>query len=472
MIIYDEVAALTIRQPTILSTSKGIQLSGIDNLYPQRCEEAAKRSFTLNAVLKSVRDFLNGEGFEDPNIGGLVVNTDGVIPETLNRLLKKVCVTVSDFDTICLHVAYDMNYRISALTYVPLSFLRFSLPKDGVSTSFTEIHYNTNWEESRGKNSRKKEVSIPYHVFNLDPDVIAAEIEEAGGIEFYQGQILYLSPSSWEYPTATFDAILEPAQAQHELSLFKLGYTQNGMLATLAVVFPGEFESDTDRDDFKKSIKNRTGARNANKTIGIQDKSGTKRVKDMFQSLQPENLDKLFEVTEKSSKESIIENEGWPKILVGVQNDSTLFSSQTVVDAYTYANSKTRNRRLMISEIFSLLLSNWSKPIITDAKIKEQQYITSGTPVSTETFKTEAGADGIVSEDGTGFVTPINENLKNLSPKQMQSLMRIRRLFRKEETDPNYIEEGMATSMLMQSLGIDLPTAKLYLGIIEEETKK
>lgn len=456
MIQIETLPPLSSRMPVIVSKSKHFQLWGTDNLYPQRCEEVVKRSYLLKAVLDSITDFLMGEGFEDPNVASLVVNDSGLDGETLNKLLRKVCDTRSKWKAIALHIGYDMNYRFSSFNWIPIEFIRFPLPDE--NGSFSYVWYSTNWEQSRDKDDQSKQ-AIAYDIFNSDPDIVAMQIEDAGGIENYRGQILILTPQNYQYPIATFDPVIDHAQTQEEVGLFKLAYTQNGFLATNVFVYRGEFESKEEKDNFKQLIKRKTGARNANTNIGIQDKTGTLKVSDMVTSLQPSNLDRLFEFTENSVSKAIIENFGWPKILIGIQAENTLFNQEDIQNAYIYANAKTRNERMEISEVFSLLLSNWTKPIVTDAKIKEKVY---GTPSVTATPAVATNPENVAQpkqnsfgqepgsslNDGVADSPRINTLLTNLTGRQSQSLDRIM----KKYSSGKY-SEGVARLMLKLSVG-------------------
>lgn len=457
MVIYDSTKPLLIRVPTIVSRSKDVQLFDQDNLYPQRCEEAVKRSYTLKSVVDSVADFLAGDGFEDPVLAKLVVNDSGLEGETLNKVLRKVAKVYSRWETIALHIGYDMNYRISSITQIPFEYVRFPIGDE--NGRFDYYWYCTNWELAPNKELKNRPDVVAYRKFNPDPAVVEEQICEAEGIENYRGQILFLTPDDFQYPTATFDPVLDHAQVQNELGMFKLGYTQNGMMATLAILYRGEFESEDEKKEFKALVKRKTGAKNANTNIGIQDKTGQLKISDMFQQLQPANLDKIFELTESSAVKAILENEGWPKILVGVQAEGTLFNQESMVDAYTYANAKTRNRRMTISETFATILKHWAKPIITEAKIKEKVYgsvapaAAPATVIDPKTGAQSPAADlntpATSLKDESPDSPRINSILTNLTGRQSQNLDRIIKKYQK-----GTYSDGMARLMLKLSVGL------------------
>jgi hypothetical protein len=404
MVLHEQVKPLIKRAPTIADVTSRILRFDTDNLYPQRMESIYQRSSTLKGVLDRVADFVNGEGFVDQNIAGMIVNRRGLKGQSLNKVLGIVSRPWVKWQTVPMHVGYNLLGQICELNPIKFERIRFGLRNE--HSCITHYAYSANWEKD-GRSANDQNIRF-YHRFNPDPQIVLAQIDEAGGIDNYRGQILYLTPEEDEYPLATFDVVSNDAQVQDEISQFKLGNTQNSFLATLAILFPGEFGSRQEEQDFKDIIANKTGGRNAGSRIGLQDKTGTRKASDIFQPLTPENLDKLFEFTETSVKENIMESEAFPSILMG-KSQSGLLAQNDMEEAYTYVNSITRNRRLQLSEVFSIILSYWEFGVITDAAIIEQRYI-------------------LNSSTGTGGVD-INDNLRSMSGIQSINFARILRKY-------------------------------------------
>lgn len=444
MVIYERHKPLLKRVPIVVDTYEKIQRYDIDNLYPQRVEEIAKRSYTTQSVIKRVADFLNGDGFADPELGKIIVNDASFFGTSLNKLLGQISFTYATWNSIALHIGYNLNYRISSITHIPFAYCRMGLhDQDG---RVREIKYSTNWERDGRKEVSGRQV-YDYHVFNPDPQVVAAEMEEAGGIENYRGQILYVTPEFYQYPLCSFDPVIDHAQAQAELGMAKVANTQNSFLATMAILYPGEFESENERQQFQDLIANKSGARNMGSRIGLQDRSGTKKASDIFQPLSPPNLDRLYEFTEKSVVDAIMENEAMPKEILGVRPDTGMFNQANMEQAYTYYNSITRNRRAAISEVIAMLMMNWENPVITDAAIAPQKYVQDGQASSI-----------------TQAQQPVNESLKNLTGRQLQNIQRIVRKFNKNE-----LTFEQARQMLMNGYGFTEVDVNDWLVTPEED---
>lgn len=438
MVAFDRPKPLIKRLATVADVTLKIQRYDSDNLYPQRCQEILKQSSTLKSVQNRIADFINGEGFQDPNIGKMIVNRRGIQGQTLNRVLQVMSLPFSRYDTPVLHVNYNMLGTMCAMHPLPFESIRFGLAdKDG---NITMLAYSANWEQD-GKSGREQQL-VWYHVFNPDPQVVLAQIEEAGGIANYRGQIIYDTPIPGEYPEAAFHAVLDDAQVQAEVGMFKIGNTQNSFLATLAILYPGEFGSSQEEYDFKQLIANKTGARHAGTRIGLQDKTGQRKASDIFQTLQPPNLDKIFEYTENSVKENIMESEAFPAILLG-KSPSGLLAQGDMEAAYTYVNSITRNRRQRLEEFFAFILQYWENPIITDAAIQEQRYIKDGA----------AGSTGI----------QVNDNIKNMTGMQAINFERILRKYGQGK----YTRE-QAAQLLTQGFGLTTEEINKLLDGIDQ----
>lgn len=439
MVVYERPKPYIKRAPTIADTSAKILRFDSDNLYPQRAEETIRRSATLKSLMSRIADFVNGEGFLDPAIAGLIVNRKGLNGQSLNKVLGIVSHPYVRYRCVPMHVGYNLLGSISCLTPLPFETIRFGL-RDKADGCIKALAYSANWEKD-GRSGNEQNI-VFYPVFNPDPQVVLQQIEEAGGISKYKGQIIYHTPEDNQYPLATFDAVWDDAQVQNEVGLFKISNTQNSFLATLAILYPGEFGSTQEETDFKELIANKSGSRNAGTRIGLQDKTGQRKASDIFQTLTPENLDKLFEYTETSVKENIIESEAFPQILLG-KSPSGLFAQGDIEEAYTYVNAITRNRRNEISEFFSTILRYWQDPIITDAAIIEQRYVLQSAP----------GAGGI----------DINDNLKNMTGMQAINFERILRKY-----EQGKYTRAIATQMLQGGFGLSLDEINKLLDGIDE----
>lgn len=360
------------RVPTRIDRVRGIQTFGLDNLYPQRALEVFKQSYTLKAAVKRYADFTIGQGFVDETLNNIIINADGLGG---TKLLAGIKPAIWDFafgDTIALHFNYNMLFRISSINVLREEYCRLGEPDE--NGNVITIKYSTNWEGNRDRVGRKRVKVDTYPVFDPDPLVVQEQIDQAGGIHQYEGQILYLTPRKDEYTETTFDAVLDHAQVQGDSGEFSVGITQNAFLGNVACVYPSEFESEEEKKKFLKFLDTKQGARNAGKIIGIQDKSGTRKASEMFVNLGLPNSDKMFEYTDKNVKNAIRENYSMPMEILGVAPETGMFNQSNIREAYNYYNSITLPRRLYITELLKQIFCYWKDPIAADFTIKPLKY--------------------------------------------------------------------------------------------------
>lgn len=442
-IYYEKPKPIIKRVATVKDVTEKILRFDSDNLYPQRCEEVLARSSTLKTVINRITDFVNGEGFADPIIAKMVVNRRGLEGQTLNQVMKATARNLVRYLTPVMHVNYNGLGQLVEMNPVRFERIRFAIAD--ANGKICKLAYSANWEKD-GRKGQDQGITF-YDRFNPNAEVVLEQIEAAGGISNYRGQIIYLTPDADEYPLAAFDAVMDDAQVQAEVGLAKVGNTQNSFLGTLAILYPGEFGSPAEENDFKNLIHNKTGARNTGKTIGLQDRSGQRKASDIFANLTPVNLDKLFELTERTVKENIMESESFPAILMG-KAPTGLFAQGDIEEVYTYVNSITRNRRTELENFFSTLLKYWHEPVITDAKIIEQRYI----------IQSEQDLPGLA----------VNDNLKNMTGKQAIQFERILRKYGK-----GLYNRETAAQLLRGGFGLtEAEIAKLLDGmdqLIQEE---
>lgn len=391
-------------------TDGAIQRFDKDNLYPQRAKETMYRSYTLTGIIEKLAGFLNGEGFVDANLNSIIVDDDGT---TLRELLDKVSQDFAWANSFALHFQYDLNYQIAQICHVPVEYCRLGIPDDDGEVE--KIVYCTNWERDYLKEKKARRI-IEYDRFDPNPEEVAEQIEECGGIEFYKGQIYYFSlEGKDQYSKASFDAVFEQAQTQAEIALYVLNNVVNGFTAGHIMMYPGRFQDDTERATFKNRLKEHKGSMGANSIMVIETGTGDGTVKagDLLVKTDLPNNDKMFEFTLNWIEKSILQNYGMPYEILGKVPDTGLFTKQQVEDAYTYYNAVTRDKRTILSRELSKIFMYWSKPIVSDFKILDQRYTVDSTalPSAPASAQPSAGAQPQAAE---ATVDPAQKEIDSL----------------------------------------------------------
>ncbi len=434
---------LLIRVPTWIDRRYEIQGYDADNLYPQRAKEAKNRSYTAKIACARYAEFLNGEGFTDQKLASLVINRKG---HTANDFLDHVCNSASWANGFFFHIGYNLNYKINSVKVLDFEFNRFGLPDD--DGNFDLIKYSTNWERNPYKNLTAAIEISDYHVFNPDPAVVAKEMECAGGIMNYKGQIFYWTPEEGQYPKATFDTVFDQAQTQAEIGIFDLAMEQNGFTARHAIFYPSKFETKKEEQDFKDGVNSFQGQGGGGALI-IENPDGTLKASDMITSLQMQNTGDLHVSVDKRVRDAIRVAFGMPAEIIGELPETGMFNKQQLEDAYIYYNSVTRSMRNMISRQMKRVFDHWYMPITQDFSIVEQQYTLDSSK------KTNAlGDDQVISQEQATAQSQLKGSVGGV-----QGILQIQDSVSKGITG---YESGVA--MLVEIYGFKQDVARKMLG--------
>lgn len=329
------------------NTKLGIYNYDEDNMYPQRMQVLSSASGTTRRCLRTYERFLKGNGFADNTFYKKKVNRQGMRMDAL--LLKNI----KDFVLLrgmALHISYNMSYEKAQWRYVPFANCRLcNEDYEG------KIAVYDDWAKQKRK--RIDPLEIDYiDVFNPDPNIIQGQIDIAGGPKKWKGQILWISEDDGNYPLATIDPVIEDVQSDAETKHFRYrSLTSNFMPSHLLTTDPAENQAKA--DDFANNLKNFQGAKNSNKILWVQ-----KRVKDQTVELQKfdiQDTDKMYEVTTRTVKDSIIENFGIPSIINNVRVPGELGNdAKKLKDATDFYNSLTDIDRIFVSEFYQMAFEN------------------------------------------------------------------------------------------------------------------
>lgn len=427
------------RLPTVIDRTLGIQTYDVDNLYPQRADEVRRRSYTTKSAVERLAEFIDGEGFQDKILADLIMNADNM---TGNDILDFIAQDKAAFSGFALHISYNLNYKISEITPIDFMFCRFGLPDEWGNVK--EIRYSNNWERDMSKTVDRQFHVLSYPVFNPNPEVVRNQVEE-WGMDNYPGQILLWTPRPGIYPECSFDPVFDNAQSQSEIGVFELSSIQNGFTATTIFKYPGKFESEQKKEEFKRKLNDHKGAAGAKSTIVVENPSGDEL--DLIETIQMQNTDKMFEFTSKNVKNAIRENMSMPAPILGQLPETGMFNQEDIENSYTYFNAVTRGHRNQIARVFKKIMSFWKDPLtIASFKIIPQAYDEADTPAQAPSEQQEFNADRA-----------------GMSGRQFQNLTRILR-----QIDQGKITREQGISMLKLSFGFSDEEANSLVNDIQD----
>lgn len=428
--------------------NKGWVLFGEDNKYPDMLLNMLNKSSKHNGIVLGKVNYIVGNGFEQK----IQANKY----EGCNEILKKICLDIEIFGGCYIEVQYNELGKKAAIYHVPYNKVRSS--KD--NTQF----FIKDWTSYK-KNDEPKVFSA-YNP-NLDPKLLKN-----------QTQILYYKeyrPGVETYTYPGYMGALNAIQTDIEVSKYHLSTITNGMFASKMISFFEGIPTEEEKREIEKGFKNKfTGSENAGNIVLNFGKDPNKAPK--LDDLSSTELDKHFDILAKSIQQEIFAgHQITSPMLFGIKTEGQLGGRAELREAYeifklTYANDKQQAIEMLFSELFGIDMKiiplepisiEFSENILLQIAPKKWLLEKAGIDISQypEAVQPEPASGQVGSQLGG----QVNENLKNLTGRQYQSLTRIIRKYEKGE-----ITEVQAKLLLKSSLGLSDEEVNVMLSIDNE----
>jgi hypothetical protein len=326
-----------------------------DNCYPQRVAEIIYGSAVAAKCADVYAKFIAGQGFEDKQFYTKIINPKG---QTVDNLLRKVANDLALYRGFALHVNYNANGKITAVSHIPFEHCRICPPDE--YGYVRKIAVYDDWAKKRSRQLRRDTIDF-IDVFNPDPTAINAQNTTPEHWQQYKGQIYWYSADGVEYPLATPDPVLEDCITDAEIKAYKLRAITTNFMASHVYVHRGYFETDEAREDMHTVLNTFQGSNNAGKIMMVESPTETTDPKILKVDVQ--DFDKQFEYTEKSVQDNIRLCFGIPSVLIGKEVAGKLGSSQEIEQAVNYYSYQTMNERLILEETFLRIFSLSAFPL-------------------------------------------------------------------------------------------------------------
>lgn len=333
-----------------------------DNAYPQRTVDIVGGSGVAKSCIDIFQKFINGGGFVTG--GDLHVN-----PKlTLNQLLRKHTMDYAKHMGFAVHFNYTITGEVASVDYVPFAYCRLGINKDTNEVDCIAIY--DNWDREKSKKIIKEDIDY-VDLYDPRPEVVMGQIEAAGGIEKYKGQVYYYgADGELVYPLAYYDSELEDIETDSQIKLFKYRNISGSFMASHMLVRYGQAEgggyggagvepnlkdaqgSNTsyEEDDMVENIKQFQGADNFNRVMLID--AETPDQKPELIPFTHQNNDKLFEYHEVSTQNNIRKVFAIPTIFLDAIAGS-LGMSKEIEEATRFYNLMTKDERAIFEQCYS-----------------------------------------------------------------------------------------------------------------------
>lgn len=327
--------------------SEGIINYDSDNAYPQRIEDIINSSSVGTLCHNLALRFTVGQGFKDASFYKKKINAKGLTPD---KLLRKIADNLLKFNGFAIHVNYNANYQIVDYNFIPFSWCRLT---HNDSDFPNKVAIYDDWQKIDGKIKKQDIDYIDF--FNPAPNVIEKQVAEAGSWEDYNGQVYYFTTVGKSYPLSPLDSFLEDLQTDAKTKLFKYRNVSTNFMASHFIEVD-EFEDEDERNDFQNALSDFQGADDALKIMLLEKRVGQESSFNL-QKVDIQGVDRLYEYTESSVRDSILRSYLIPPVLL-LETSGKLGSSKEIQDATNYYNGIVKYNQLLIEESFTELFAN------------------------------------------------------------------------------------------------------------------
>lgn len=359
MIIQEVKHKTKKRFSTVDVSNLDIQGYGADNAYPQDMRLLVASSGTAINCRDRYAKFIRGAGFADEVFYKSIINAK---EQTTDNILRAVSEDMADFRGFALHVNYNVLGEITSVAHVPFDHCRLGLEDDNGYVSKIAVH--PDWTVSSGKKRIKKpsKDTIDYiDVFNPNKGVVLAQMDAAGGVNQYNGQILYVTATGqMEYPTAKYDGVITDISTDEGLSNIRYRNTRNNFLPAGMYVFKeGTQVDDEDEEESgfdPEKLKTFQGDSEACKIIGVR--LDREEEFPQFVEFPTKNFDKEYTVTSDAVEKKIyaaFSQEVFYRLSTGALG----FSTDIVTDAFNFYNVETTDERILVEEAFKKVFQHF-----------------------------------------------------------------------------------------------------------------
>jgi hypothetical protein len=342
----------------------GLQSYDVDNLYPQNVRNIIRSSKTGYGCLERYSDYIEGRGLVSDALSLMRVNLNG---ETLADVHSLESGDLAELNGFAIHVNYDINGHIVDMHHIPFENVRLCEPDEEGVVRQVALHPDWSGQATRGgKQVQVKKENVDYiDVFNPDPVVVLSQIQEAGGPQYYKGQVYYYSREGhMQYPFAKFHAVLTDLSTDEGLSNVQLRNVRNNFLPAGAFVrlrgagAPlGDDESAQVDQDYPEDLLALQGDTEAVNIIDLTVES--KEDIPEFLNFRGNNYDKEFTQTASETKDCIYAafgQEGW----LAIRNGKVGFSGTLVADVERDYAKRCVKTQKALTRAYLEILQNWA----------------------------------------------------------------------------------------------------------------
>lgn len=327
-------------------------LTDKDNQYPSIIQHLSNESVTAKSCISRVLNAILGKGFKD---GTTKIHPDGTTLNQTHRALGRELATQS---SCFLHIGFNADLKPSKLKSITAKKVRIGKSDD---RNYSGKFCISDWESKR---ISKEDIEL-VDKFNLDPEVIKAQVDAAGGITKYKGQILHITKDvSFRYAPSDLHTVLEDAEFEKLSKVFRRNNAKFGFLNSKAIIV-GKMTPAEERA-FKESLANMQGADNTSNLLVFQ---ATNQMAELEKQMALKDLgtkldDKILAYSDEAAERNICKAFGVPVALISSRSEGIFGNSGEMLTEMKKQLYEGREfERMLLEEAINSVLKAGDFPI-------------------------------------------------------------------------------------------------------------
>ena len=457
--------------PVMLENKAGKYITyGAFNEYPYYLLDNYRRSSKHNAIVNGKVNYIVGGGWQPGEKMTVEQQAryakffDGLSEhDDLNDITEKLVLDLELFNGFAVAVTWNKMGTIAKMEHIPFEKIR--VDKD------ERMFQVADWYD---------DAMVQLYPKIGDVEKIPAfDADNRIGKQLFYYRVYAAGVKS--YPLPEYMGGLAWIEADVQVSNFHNNNLRNNFWGGYLINFNNGIPTPEEQGDIERQIKRKfSGTDNAGRFVVTFNDDVSKA--PTLEPLTPSDMDKQFEILNKAIQSEIfISHRVVNPMLFGVKTEGQLGGRQELVEAYelfkaTYVNDRVRKVERMINYLGSFNGVEGMELIpvepITE-RLSEQTLLTIMTP---EELREKAGLPALEKQpaDVVGPnpqpdeqpQTPAmmgNDNIKKLSGREYQNLMRIVRHYAQEK-----ITLEMARTMLSAGFGLTPEEVNTLLGVQEQ----
>jgi hypothetical protein len=458
--------------PVMLENKAGKYITyGAFNEYPYYLLDNYRRSSKHNAIVNGKVNYIVGGGWQPSDKMTVEQQAryakffDGLSEhDDLNDITEKLVLDLEIFNGFAVCVHWNKMGTIAKMEHIPFEKIR--VDKEERMFQVAEW-YNDDMVQLFPKIGDVEKIPA------FDPD-------NRIGKQLFYYRVYAAGVKS--YPLPEYMGGLAWIEADVQVANFHNNNLRNNFWGGYLINFNNGIPTPEEQGDIERQIKRKfSGTDNAGRFVVTFNDDVSKA--PTLEPLTPSDMDKQFEILNKAIQQEIfISHRVVNPMLFGVKTEGQLGGRQELVEAYelfkaTYVNDRVRKVERMINYLGSFNGVEGMELIpvepITE-RLSEQAMLTIMTP---EELREKAGLPPLEKQpaDVVGPnpqpdeqpQTPMvmgNDNIKKLSGREYQNLMRIVRHYAQDK-----ITLDMARTMLASGFGLNADEVNTLLGVQEQK---